>query len=106
MKLKHLTIMLDESSKIKNGNSKQTKFILKLNAENVILLSGTPTGGKYEELWSQLHLLGWKISKKLFLKQFVVQEWDDKNQKFVITGYKMWLKSKITQVRRNIYENR
>lgn len=88
LKLKHLTIMLDESSKIKNENSKQTKFILKLNAENVILLSGTPTGGKYEELWSQLHLLGWKISKKLFLKQFVVQEWDDKNQKFVITGYK------------------
>lgn len=88
LKLKHLTIMLDESSKIKNENSKQTKFILKLNAENVILLSGTPTGGKYEELWSQLHLLGWKISKKLFLKQFVVQEWDDKNQKFVIKGYK------------------
>lgn len=88
LKLKHLTMMLDESSKIKNENSKQTKFILKLNAQNVILLSGTPTGGKYEELWSQLHLLGWKISKKLFLKQFVVQEWDDKNQKFVITGYK------------------
>ncbi|AHN20287.1 DEAD/DEAH box helicase [Lysinibacillus varians] len=88
LKLKDLTIMLDESSKIKNENSKQTKFILKLNAENVILLSGTPTGGKYEELWSQLHLLGWKISKKLFLKQFVVQEWDDKNQKMKITGYK------------------
>lgn len=88
LKLEHLTVMLDESSKIKNENSKQTKFILKLNADNVILLSGTPTGGKYEELWSQLHLLGWKISKKLFLKQFVVQEWDDKNQKFVIKGYK------------------
>lgn len=88
LKLKHLTVMLDESSKIKNENSKQTKFILKLSADNVILLSGTPTGGKYEELWSQLHLLGWKISKKLFLKQFVVQEWDDKNQKFVIKGYK------------------
>lgn len=88
LKLKDLTIMLDESSKIKNENSKQTKFILKLNAENVILLSGTPTGGKYEELWSQLHLLGWKISKKLFLKQFVVQEWDDRNQKLVIKGYK------------------
>ena len=88
LKLNHLTVMLDESSKIKNESSKQTKFILRLNADNVILLSGTPTGGKYEELWSQLHLLGWKISKKLFLKQFVVQEWDDKNQKFVIKGYK------------------
>lgn len=88
LKLNHLTVMLDESSKIKNESSKQTKFILKLNADNVILLSGTPTGGKYEELWSQLHLLGWKISKKLFLKQFVIQEWDDKNQKYVIKGYK------------------
>lgn len=88
LKLKDLTIMLDESSKIKNESSKQTKFILKLSADNVILLSGTPTGGKYEELWSQLHLLGWKISKKLFLKQFVVQEWDDRNQKLVIKGYK------------------
>ncbi|MEW8987478.1 MAG: helicase-related protein, partial [Bacillus sp. (in: firmicutes)] len=56
--------------------------------ENVILLSGTPTGGKYEELWSQLHLLGWNIKKKVFMKHFVVQEWDDLNQQFKITGYK------------------
>lgn len=55
--------MLDESSMIKNEKSNRSKFILGLNAENVILLSGTPTGGKYEELWSQLHLLGWNISK-------------------------------------------
>ncbi|MEC3532742.1 SNF2-related protein, partial [Bacillus thuringiensis] len=87
-KLKDFTIMLDESSMIKNEKSNRSKFILGLNAENVILLSGTPTGGKYEELWSQLHLLGWNISKKLFLKQFVVQEWDDKNQQMKITGYK------------------
>ncbi|HFK1791410.1 TPA: SNF2-related protein [Bacillus pacificus] len=88
LKLNDFTLMLDESSKIKNDKSKQTKFILRLNAENVILLSGTPTGGKYEELWSQLHLLGWKINQKLFLKQFVVQEWDDRNSKYKVTGYK------------------
>ncbi|PEA97921.1 helicase SNF2 [Bacillus cereus] len=88
LRLNNFTLMLDESSKIKNDKSKQTKFILRLNAENVILLSGTPTGGKYEELWSQLHLLGWKINQKLFLKQFVVQEWDDRNSKYKITGYK------------------
>lgn len=87
-KLKDFTLMLDESSMIKNESSKRTKFIMKLSADNVILLSGTPTGGKYEELWSQLHLLGWDISKKLFLKQFVIQEWDDRNQKFNIVGYK------------------
>lgn len=99
LKLNNFTLMLDESSKIKNDKSKQTKFILKLNAKNVILLSGTPTGGKYEELWSQLHLLGWKINQKLFLKQFVVQEWDDRNSKYKITGYKNVerLKAKLKQ---------
>ena len=88
LKLNQLTVMLDESSKIKNASSKQSKFIMNLNAESVILLSGTPVGGKYEELWSQVHLLGWRISKELFMKQFVVTEWDDRNQKKVITGYK------------------
>jgi SNF2 family DNA or RNA helicase len=86
--LKNFTLMLDESSTIKNESSNRSKFILKLHADNVILLSGTPTGGKYEELWSQLHLLGWSITKKLFMKQFVIQEWDDRNSKFNITGYK------------------
>ncbi|PGC86201.1 SNF2-related protein [Bacillus toyonensis] len=99
LKLNNFTLMLDESSKIKNDKSKQTKFILKLHAENIILLSGTPTGGKYEELWSQLYLLGWNISQKLFLKQFVVQEWDDRNSKYKITGYKNVerLKAKLKQ---------
>lgn len=99
IKLKDFTMMLDESSMIKNESSNRSKYILKLNAENVILLSGTPTGGKYEELWSQLHLLGWKISKQLFMKQFVIQKWDDRNQKLVVTGYKNVdrLKSKLRE---------
>lgn len=87
-KLKNFTLMLDESSMIKNETSNRAKFILGLDPDNVILLSGTPTGGKYEELWSQINLLGWKIDKKTFYKHYVVQEWDDRNQKFVITGYK------------------
>lgn len=71
-KLKDFTLMLDESSLIQNEHAKRSAFILKkLKPENVILLSGTPTGGKYEKLWSQLHLLGWKISKTLFFDQFV-----------------------------------
>lgn len=70
--LKDFTLMLDESSLIQNENSKRSRFILKkLKPKNVILLSGTPTGGKYEKLWSQLHLLGWNISKKLFYDSFV-----------------------------------
>lgn len=91
VELEDFTLMLDESSLIQNENSKRSRFILKkLHPENVILLSGTPTGGKYERLWSQLSLLGWKISKKLFYKQYVDFHYDD-NEGFpimVIDGYK------------------
>lgn len=58
-KLKGFTLMLDESSEIQNASAKRTKFILKLKADAVILLSGTPVGGKYENLWSQLKLMGY-----------------------------------------------
>lgn len=63
--------MLDESSLIQNRKAKQTKFIMKLQAANVILLSGTPTSGKYENLWTQAHLLGWDISESLYQRQYV-----------------------------------
>lgn len=88
--LKDFTLMLDESSMIKNEHAKRSKFILKLEPKNVILLSGTPTGGKYEELWSQLHLLGWGISKKLFYNQYIEYHYDDSNgfPLMVIDGYK------------------
>lgn len=71
LKLTNFTLILDESSCIKNETRKRSKFILKLQPDNVILLSGTPTGGKYEELWSQCQLLGWEISKRLFWEQFI-----------------------------------
>lgn len=86
------TLMLDESSIIQNEKAKRSKFILKLQPKNVILLSGTPTAGKYERLWSQLHLLGWPISKDLFYKQYVNIEWiEDDESGFRIphvVGYK------------------
>lgn len=102
LNLEHFTLMLDESSLITNPSAKRTKFIDKLHPDNVILLSGTPTGGKYEKLWSQLHLLGWGISKDLFYKQYVVTEWieDDSGFKIpVIVGYKNVdrLKQKLKQ---------
>lgn len=71
LKLKDFTLILDESSLIQNQTSNRCKFILKMKPENVILLSGTPTGGKYENLWSQLHLLGWNISEKIYNAQYV-----------------------------------
>lgn len=91
-RLYDFTLMLDESSMIQNEMAKRSKFILKMHPENVILLSGTPTSGKYEKLWSQLHLLGWNISKDLFYKQYVEMEWiEDQESGFRIphiTGYK------------------
>ena len=91
LKIHFITMMLDESSMITNPTAKRTKFIHKMNPDNVILLSGTPTGGKYEKLWSQLRLLGWGISKDLFFKQYVVQEWIEDGSGFKIphiVGYK------------------
>ncbi len=70
-KLRNFTLMLDESSMIQNEQAKRTKFILSMRPKNVILLSGTPTGGKYEKLYSQLKLLGWSISKKLYWQQYI-----------------------------------
>jgi SNF2 family DNA or RNA helicase len=88
--LRDFTLMLDESQYIKNETSNRAKFILGLNPTNVILLSGTPTGGKYEELWSQLKLLGWNISKKLFYKHYTITEKLDMGgfQITVVKGYK------------------
>lgn len=71
LKLRNFTLMLDESSCIKNSTSNRTKFILKLRPENVILLSGTPVGGKYEELHTQCKLLGWNITKKAFWDTYI-----------------------------------
>ena len=90
LELTDFTLMLDESSMIQNETAKRTKFILKMKPKNIILLSGTPTSGRYEKLWSQLHLLGWKISKDLFWKQYVDVEYLE-NQGFpikVVRGYK------------------
>lgn len=100
--IKNFTLLLDESSLICNENAKRSKFILKTQPESVVLLSGTPTAGKYERLWSQLRLLGWNITKKAFYASYVQTEWIDTGQGFkqeIITGYKNveHLKKKLTQ---------
>lgn len=90
-KLKDFTLMLDESSLVQNENSKRSRFILRrLKPQNVILLSGTPTGGKYEKLWSQCHLLGWNISKTAYWDTYVRYHFDDRNgfPFRVVDGYK------------------
>ena len=90
LKMKFDTIMLDESSMIQNETAKRTKAIMKLKTDNVILLSGTPTGGKYEKLYSQLKLLGWNISKSQYWTEFIeTRSIDMGGFKIpVVTGYK------------------
>ena len=74
MSLENFTLLLDESSLVQNDKCKRTKAILKLKASNIILLSGTPVGGKYENLYSQLKLLGWNITKKQFWNNYINYE--------------------------------
>lgn len=98
--IKFDTVMLDESSLVQNETSKRSKFVLKrLQYKNIILLSGTPTGGKYERLWSQCQLLGWNISKSKFWDTFIKYHIDNFNGFPVKTvdGYKNveLLKSKL-----------
>ena len=90
LKVKFDTIMLDESSMIQNDAAKRTKAILKLKTDNVILLSGTPTGGKYENLYSQMKLLGWNISKTQYWSEFVETRSVDMGGFSIpiVTGYK------------------
>ena len=102
LNLSNFTLMLDESSQIQNETAKRSKFILKMQPKNVILLSGTPTAGKYENLWSQVHLLGWKISKDLYWKHYIETEWVEEDGGFFrkeVVGYKNVdrLKMKLAQ---------
>lgn len=69
--LANYTLVLDESSYIQNETSKRTKAILKLRPVNVILLSGTPTAGRYERLYSQIQLLGWDITKRDYWDRYI-----------------------------------
>ena len=71
LQLQDITLILDESSLICNEKAKRTKFIMKLNVQNVILLSGTICSGKYENLITQAHLLGWNISQDIYDRTYV-----------------------------------
>ena len=71
LKLRNFTLMLDESSMIQNENAKRTKVVLKMKPSHIILLSGTPVGGKYEHLYSQLKLLGVQMNKSQYWEKFI-----------------------------------
>lgn len=70
LKLSGYTLILDESHNICNPTSKQTKGVMKLKYNNLILLSGTPNGGAYEKLYTQMKMLGYKPNKKQFKDRY------------------------------------
>ena len=76
MDLTCFSVMFDESSLLQNTSSKRTKAAMELalKANSGILLSGTPVDGKYERLWSQLYMLGWHITERMFWRQYVETE--------------------------------
>ena len=71
LKLRNFTLMLDESSMIQNETAKRTKVVLKMKPSHIVLLSGTPVGGKYEHLYSQLKLLGVQMNKAQYWEKFI-----------------------------------
>lgn len=101
--ISNFTLMLDESQYIQNETAKRSRFVLSLKPENVILLSGTPTSGKYETLWSQCRMLGWNISKEAFWNTYIETEWvedmDSGYKRQNVIGYKNVerLKRKLAQ---------
>jgi SNF2 family DNA or RNA helicase len=71
LKLTNFTLLLDESSRVRHDTSKRTKFILKLKPKNVVLLSGSPCAGKYENLYTNAKLLGVKYTKGEWWDDFI-----------------------------------
>lgn len=71
LNLKDFTLILDESSLICNAKTQRSSFVMKMTPKNVIMLTGTLCGGKYENLYTQLHLLGWNISEKVYNTHYV-----------------------------------
>lgn len=70
-KLAGISLVLDESSMIQNDKAKRTKAVLKLHYNSVVLLSGTPVGGRYENLYTQLVLLGCKMTKRQYWYEYI-----------------------------------
>lgn len=101
-----VTMICDESSLLGHMESERTKAVLKSKTQHKILCSGTPcSGGKMENLLPSIKMLGWKMTKEQFLKDYCdVYEWSDPARPWVtipiIQGYK-----NIEQLRAGLKEH-
>jgi SNF2 family DNA or RNA helicase len=66
-------LILDESQYIKNPGSKSYQSVCELNAENKLVLTGTPIENSLSDLWAQINFLnrGLLGSFSFFQKEFI-----------------------------------
>lgn len=71
-KFKDGTVILDESSFAKHYEAARTRESVNLafRAKHLALLSGTPCGGKWEDMWTHLLMLGRNIKRADYIKSF------------------------------------
>lgn len=77
----NVAILIDESHKIKDLQSQQTGAIIKIKDSlkrvasrlKTYLLTGTPFTTGYEDIYSQLKMLGWDYTKHQFLEDFCIR---------------------------------
>ena len=77
----NVAIIVDESHKMKDLQSQQTGAIFKIkdnlkrivNKLRIYLLTGTPFTSGYEDIYSQMKLLGWDMNKATFIDNFCVK---------------------------------
>lgn len=89
---KNWVLILDECVQISNDKAKRTKTIMKMKTDNLIMLSGSISKGKAENLYTLAKMLGANITKKKFYDDYIIQrEMQIYGQRFpirIITGYK------------------
>lgn len=74
LNLKDVILVLDEAQTVKNRTSQIAKFIKKMDYERILLLSGTPTSGKYDDLYNLSYLLGYNINYRTFTNQYCISK--------------------------------
>ena len=81
-------LILDESQYIKNPSSQTYKAVLKLKAQNRLVLTGTPVENSLMDLWSQMNFLNHGLlGSNLFFRQHFILPVEKKND--LETGEKL-----------------
>lgn len=66
------TVILDESSFVKHYDSARTRVSVDLafKSKHLALLSGTPCGGRWEDMWTHLLMLGRNMKRAQYIDSF------------------------------------